>query len=116
MCRAKQKPTPSIGPLRIVCIGDTHGFHRKLVLLAGDICSSAAGASRGLQACLKDVFPAPIAWRSHGPICSALAYATMQPEALPQELKTTPTLNRQVSALLFGRYPRPISSRTKTLT
>lgn len=36
MCRAKQKPTPSIGPLAS-CIGDTHGFHRKLVLPAGDI-------------------------------------------------------------------------------
>jgi len=36
--RPKQKPAPDrTGPLRIVCISDTHGFHRKLVLPAGDI-------------------------------------------------------------------------------
>ncbi len=36
MLRAK-KAAPAVGPLRLVCIGDTHGFHRKLDLPAGDI-------------------------------------------------------------------------------
>ncbi len=37
MSRAKKKAAPAVGPLRLVCIGDTHGFHRRLVLPPGDI-------------------------------------------------------------------------------
>ncbi len=50
-------------------------------------------ASGWQQACLEDVFPAPIACGAATVQSAALAYATMQPEALPQELNLPP-LNR----------------------
>ena len=53
-------------------------------------------ASGRLQACLEDVFPAPIACGAATVQSAALAYATVLPEVSPQELNPPPTLNRQV--------------------
>ena len=37
MSEAKDIAAPAVGPLRLVCISDTHGFHRKLAVPPGDI-------------------------------------------------------------------------------
>ena len=47
-------------------------------------------ASGRLQACLEDVFPAPIACGAATVQSAALSYARMQPEASPQELSPPP--------------------------